>query len=153
MISLKDKIAILFSLFFPSLLTWLYFVVLAESTPELQQITYTLGKIIQFGFPLFWVLIIQKLRINIYSFKKDGIKEGIIFGILIFFAAQFLYYFFLKTTVPFELLKTVVLGKVSGFAINNQNKSFDETIERIKELNPLIKINDQYHNVLQELLS
>lgn len=48
-------------LFYPSLLTWVYFVALAEQPSALQQGAYALGKTIQFALPLL-VLVSPGLR-------------------------------------------------------------------------------------------
>ena len=57
-----DALALVFALTFPTLLVLVYFVLLPEmdAPPVVQQAAYTIGKILQFGFPLVWVLAIQR---------------------------------------------------------------------------------------------
>jgi membrane protease YdiL (CAAX protease family) len=43
-----------FALVFPTLLTWIYFVALADTPSGTQQVIYSLGKMLQFGLPLLW---------------------------------------------------------------------------------------------------
>ncbi|MFM9069631.1 MAG: CPBP family intramembrane glutamic endopeptidase [Planctomycetota bacterium] len=40
---------------YPTLFTWVYFVALQHQSTSLQQLAYTLGKCLQFGFPILWV--------------------------------------------------------------------------------------------------
>mgnify|MGYP005843704947 FL=1 len=49
------------ALFYPMLLTWVYFVALAEAPPAVQQFAYGLGKSVQFALPLL-VLVSPTLR-------------------------------------------------------------------------------------------
>ena len=46
--------AIIFAMFFPSLLTWVYFVLMANWAASAQQAAYSVLKFFQFGFPAFW---------------------------------------------------------------------------------------------------
>jgi hypothetical protein len=50
--------AILFAIVFPSIVTLLYFVVLADQPAPIQQATYSVLKVIQFAFPVVWVFVI-----------------------------------------------------------------------------------------------
>ncbi|MDO5566659.1 MAG: CPBP family intramembrane metalloprotease [Planctomycetia bacterium] len=53
------RFALLFAFFFPVLLTWVYFD-LASQWPLLQKYSYSIGKIIQFGFPAVWILLFYR---------------------------------------------------------------------------------------------
>jgi membrane protease YdiL (CAAX protease family) len=56
--------AVLFAILYPSALTFAYFVALEEMPSQYQQLVYSIGKLIQFGFPLLWVWLILKRRVS-----------------------------------------------------------------------------------------
>jgi membrane protease YdiL (CAAX protease family) len=112
--------AMLFALVYPTVLTWLYFIALAESPPWLQQGTYGIGKIIQFAFPLVFVLFIRKERLSFRVPSRSGLLLGIGFGLAVFVAMLALYYFWLKPSGFFsgEVAKEVH-AKLAGFGITS----------------------------------
>ena len=46
--------AVVFGLVYPTILTWVYFSLLQEARPGVQQGVYSVGKAIQFGLPAIW---------------------------------------------------------------------------------------------------
>ena len=75
--------AILFAIVFPSIVTLLYFVVLADQTPALQQACYAVLKVIQFAFPAVWVFLILKERFRWARPSWDGVSIAVGVGVLI----------------------------------------------------------------------
>ena len=51
----RDWCAILFTLVFPTLLTVVYFILLAGHPAAVQQGAFAVGKFIQFAFPAYWL--------------------------------------------------------------------------------------------------
>ncbi len=78
-----DRVALLFALTFPTLMTWVYFIGLAESPGALQLAASGIGKVIQFGFPVFWVVVVQRQRLSRPRFQRDGLLIGGLFGLAI----------------------------------------------------------------------
>ena len=72
----NPRAAVLFALAFPALLTWVYFVALAQSAAAVQQAAYALGKVVQFGFPLVWVLAVQRRRLHWQGPGRAGTVAG-----------------------------------------------------------------------------
>jgi len=60
----RDWGAVLFALVFPTLLTVVYFILLAGHPAAIQLGAFTVGKFIQFAFPAFWIFRIAKARIG-----------------------------------------------------------------------------------------
>ena len=56
--------AMAWAMLFPSGLTWVYFVFLAEFPATVQQSAYGALKVIQFGFPLLWTICFFKNRLS-----------------------------------------------------------------------------------------
>ena len=70
-----DMLAIAFALSFPSLITWIYFIYLAQAPAAAQQVAMGMGKIIQFVFPLLWALAIRRERISVRHYGTSGIDQ------------------------------------------------------------------------------
>jgi hypothetical protein len=54
--------AVVFGLVYPTVLTWVYFSLLKQARPGVQQSVYSVGKVIQFGLPAFWALAVERRR-------------------------------------------------------------------------------------------
>jgi uncharacterized protein len=65
---LRDSLALLFAALFPALATWLYFVALSGSRWTAP--VFALCKLIQFSFPLLWILGAERARPRL--FKQPG---------------------------------------------------------------------------------
>jgi membrane protease YdiL (CAAX protease family) len=117
-----DAGAVLFALTFPTLLVWIYFVLLAEYPPAAQKTAYTVGKILQFGFPLVWVLAIQRCRLAWKKPGAKGLREGFVFGAAIFAAALLLYYAWLKPIGVLEVAREPIRDRLFGYGLTNLPK-------------------------------
>jgi len=109
--------AVLLALLFPSVLTWVYFVALARSAPEIQQTAYALGKTIQFALPAFWVLAVQRRWPRLAWPGKAGLPEGLAFGAGVFALAMVLYHAWIKPAGWLAELGPAVADKVANFGI------------------------------------
>ena len=110
--------AMVFALVFPTTLTWVYFIALAESDPGLQKGAYGIGKVIQFAFPLVFVLLICKERLQFRGLDTSGLVMAVGFGLLVAGAMLGLYYFWLKPAGFFAGPVTLeVQKKLKGFGI------------------------------------
>lgn len=110
---------ILFALGFPSVLTWTYFVALADLAAAIQQTTYAVGKIVQFGFPLVWVYLVIGRRLRPARPGSRGIPAGLVFGTFVLLAMMALYHGWLKPAGLFENLETGVRQKVIGLGLDS----------------------------------
>lgn len=98
---LPDILALLFTMAFPSFMTWLEFVALAgpgEKPPVGLQYIFSAGKVIQFGFPLVYVLGVAGERLQIGRPTSAGIGIGIGFAVVVAAGMFLLYFGFLKNT-------------------------------------------------------
>lgn len=112
--------AIAFAMLFPTLVTWVYFVALADSATELQQTAYGIGKTLQFVFPIAWALVIERYRVRITRPQRAGLVEGIVFGVMIFAGALALYYAWLNPIgylSPASAAGEAVRRKVASFGV------------------------------------
>jgi membrane protease YdiL (CAAX protease family) len=117
-----DLMAVAFALMFPTLLTWLYFVVLAGQESKWQTLTAGLGKVVQFGFPLVWVFLVLREPWKRPAWKRDGVVMGAAFGICIAAAMVALYHFGFKPLGWFDAANEQIRSKVAGMKLDTAGK-------------------------------
>lgn len=112
-----DAAAVLFALGFPSLLTWVYFAWLPEAAPAWQQPVYALGKTIQFGFPVVWVLAARRRRLAWWRPRSGGLAEGLVFGAVVFAAAVGVYHAVLRPAGTIQGAGPAIQSKIASFGV------------------------------------
>jgi membrane protease YdiL (CAAX protease family) len=115
----NDRFALGFALVFPTLVTWVYFVSLAGASTGVQQASYSVGKVIQFAFPLVWVVIVQRQRLRLEKPRAAGLATGAGFGMLVVIAMMVLYHAYLKPAGYFTAAAAVVNEKVGRFGVDS----------------------------------
>lgn len=118
----RDVAAIVFALMFPSLLTWAYFIGLAESAAGWQLAAKSIGIVIQIGFPLFWFVCVQKQRLSRPRFQGDSLLMGGLLGLAIVAAMFAAYHLWLKPSGAFDAAAAEIREKVMGFGIDSTAK-------------------------------
>jgi membrane protease YdiL (CAAX protease family) len=113
----SDWAATIFALLFPSWITWLYFVALAQQPAAWQQTAYGLGKALQFAFPVIWLGVLHPSRSRWGTPSSDGWKAGLAFGVLVMLGAGALYYAFLQPYGWLEAGREQIVDKVRGFGV------------------------------------
>lgn len=120
--SRSEVVAILFALSFPTLLTWIYFILLANHAPALQQTVYSLGKVIQFGFPVVWVWIICREQRRSLSFRRDGLLIGGVLGAVIVSVSLAVYWLVLNPMGVFDSASVLIRQRVAAAGIDSAMK-------------------------------
>jgi len=112
-----------FAIFYPFVLTLLYFVVLADSTPWLQKSVFGIGKTFQFLLPVIFVAFVLRKSWLIRPFCVRGVFEGIAFGMVVLFMMITLYHLALKQPGGYLAQDSravqMILEKVSAFGIES----------------------------------
>lgn len=111
---------ILFALLFPSVVTLLYFVVLAQAAPPIQQTAYALGKCVQFGLPAFWVFVVEREPLCWIRPTRSGLGVNLVFGAAVVGLMMVLYRVWLNPTgylAPGSPAGQAILEKVQGFGV------------------------------------
>jgi membrane protease YdiL (CAAX protease family) len=115
-----ESSALVFALVFPTVLTWVYFIALADSDPSLQKGAYGIGKVIQFAFPLVFVLLVRKERLQFRGLETSGLVLAIGFGLLVSGSMLIFYHFWLKPAGFFAGEVTEeVRGKLKSFGVDS----------------------------------
>jgi membrane protease YdiL (CAAX protease family) len=89
-----DDAILAVALVLPSLVTWAYFVWLAES--GVAKVAYSVGKLVQFAIPVVWVLIVGGESLDLSPPSGAGVPLGLAFGVVVTVAMFVLYGVILK---------------------------------------------------------
>jgi len=117
--TLTDRLIISVALILPTLITWIYFILLKEAPAAIQQSAYTLCKIAQFALPVVWVCLVQRERPNFNRPSAWSLFVGTLFGLAVAAAMAALYF---TVLLPSGLLAspiTAVKAKVSSFGVSS----------------------------------
>ena len=114
-----DACALLLAAAFPSLTAWWYFIAMGGRPAAIQQTAYAAGKIFQFGFPLFWVLVIQRRRPRWKRPAAAGLIEALGFGLAVAAAMLLGYFLWLRSAGLLTPAAAAIAGKVAGFGVNS----------------------------------
>ena len=91
-----DAAALWAAALFPSLATWLYFVVLSQHPSAAVQAAYAAEKVLQFAFPSVWVVLVQRQKLRLAKPSAAGVAEGLALGVAVLLGMLLLYFCWLK---------------------------------------------------------
>jgi membrane protease YdiL (CAAX protease family) len=115
-----DGYAVFFALVYPTLLTWAYFIVLAGAPTIVQQGTYTIGKLIQFGFPAVWVVGRRRSRLGWNWPRQSDVLWGTVLGLGLFAGALAIFHLGLKPAGAFNTAtRGVIRLKIEGLGVGS----------------------------------
>lgn len=106
------------ALVLPTLVTWLYFVVLADQASHWQQLAATLGKSVQFLLPIVWVVGVQQRKLR-WSPPGRGLWEGALFGVAVVMLMLVAYHVGLKPWAGFHGAAAAIREKVQQIGISS----------------------------------
>jgi membrane protease YdiL (CAAX protease family) len=134
-----DRAMLVVALTLPTLVTWLYFVALADAPTAVQQGAYAIGKVVQFGLPVAWVWGVMRWRAR----RREGVGNlwpretfnsgssspaqdsrpldpalGVAFGLAVMAAMAGLYYYGLKPAGLFQGPTAEVREKIAAFGVH-----------------------------------
>ncbi len=75
-----------FALFFPTALTWAYFILGERFAPSFSKYLFVAGKTLQFAFPAFIATVVLRTRWLVRRPNRRGLAAGAIFGGVVGFA-------------------------------------------------------------------
>lgn len=116
--SRRDWFAVLFALVLPTFVTLVYFVWAEGLNETLQQLIYLVAKIVQFGFPVFWVVVVQRHRPRPWPVSWAGVLLGVVFGLLVFAAGMAVYHGWLKSADFFVAAVGPIQEKIAGLGLD-----------------------------------
>jgi membrane protease YdiL (CAAX protease family) len=114
----RDLAAVIFALALPTLVTLMYFVWAEQFSGGIQQVIYAVAKVVQFGFPIVWVLMVQRRRPRLAEPLTNGIGLGVVFGLAVAGAMLALYHYRLKSADFFAVAEAEILEKIVGMQLD-----------------------------------
>ena len=112
--------AILFALVYPTLLTVVYFILLARAPTTLQQGTYAVGKLIQFALPALWTFGLRREPVGSRLPRRNELIGGAILGLVLLAAGLALYHFAARPAGFFDgAAGDAIRQKIEGFGVSS----------------------------------
>lgn len=116
----RDILIVLFALFFPTVLTWAYFILGSRLDEGVSKIIFGVGKTLQFAFPVLITAFVLKERVLMRKFNTRGLVVGGIFGLVVALAIFFIGYAWSNAGDPLFLrLKGELLARLEQFGLAN----------------------------------
>ncbi len=112
------RLAIAVALTYPTLLTLVYFVLLAGFPAGVQQGTYTVGKCLQFLFPVVCVVLCRGQRPSLRWPGLRGVPIGLAFGLAILLAMAALYLGWFRSSAALVGLEAQAMAKVRDLGLD-----------------------------------
>ncbi len=124
--------AVTFAIVVPTLVTWVYFDLLAGYPARIQQAAYSIGKLFQFAFPICWIGFwlrhkswdagpLSAFAAEVQMKRGKSIAFGVLFGVLVV-AAMFAIFKFVFHPDMIQALGSEAGERVQGFSVNNRWK-------------------------------
>ena len=110
---------VILAMSFPTFVTWFYFYVLADYSDATQKLGMGFGKSIQFGLPVFWLIVIRRWKNNWRWPNSDSMWLGFLFGAVTFAVAVAAWHLWLKNTAPMQQAAVEITNKVAGMGLSS----------------------------------
>jgi membrane protease YdiL (CAAX protease family) len=106
-----------FAMALPAAMTWVYFVLLANSSELAQQTAYSIEKIVQFALPIVWIALVRRERLRWPPPNTRGLLLGIGFGLVVVGAMAALYFGWFRSSGEFSDEAQKMCEKLRGIGI------------------------------------
>jgi membrane protease YdiL (CAAX protease family) len=118
-----DRVVVSVAMLIPSIVTWVYFIWLADRESAGQQLVFAVGKSAQFALPVAWIALTQPGRLGLgrpklRSATLDG-GLGIGFGLAFVATMMVVYLAILKPEGGFDEVTPRIHEKVRGFGVDS----------------------------------
>jgi membrane protease YdiL (CAAX protease family) len=124
-----DLPAVVFAIALPTVVTLVYFVLLAKAPAALQQAAYAIGKTIQFTFPVVFVWLFHRDRLSRRGVSRNAPELnqkkwilGVLFGIMVVASMAIAWFFFLSGSEIANVVVEKVNEKVAGMNLSTPLK-------------------------------
>lgn len=116
-LTLADWAMVAIALSFPTLTTWIYFVVLAGSLHA--KGVYAAGKVVQFALPVAWAVLWQRRAVRLSAPSSRGVGVGLALGLAVVAGMMALYYGYLKTSPVLQSAPQAIGAKLVDFGVDS----------------------------------
>lgn len=110
------------ALVYPTVMTWAYFIYSAQFPASLQQAVYSIGKGIQFVFPIVWVWGVLREPLVSRRPSARGVLTGVVFGTVVVVASWIVFNSYLRSTSVFANAAPVIRVRLAQIGIDSVGK-------------------------------
>ncbi|HEX5103058.1 MAG TPA: type II CAAX endopeptidase family protein [Pirellulaceae bacterium] len=114
-----DRFVAIAALLLPTVVTLVYFVALDGAAERVQQVAFAIGKGVQFGLPLVWVLGVQKDRLKFVRPDGQGLALGALFGLAVAGLMAAIYLLWLKPGGLMDKPAEEAREKIKSFGVDS----------------------------------
>ncbi len=114
-----DAAAVVFAALLPTAVTAVYFIGLSEQPTWVQQAAWAVGKLVQFTFPVAWVLAVQQSRPRMGRQWRAGLGAGAASGMLVLAAMLLVYHAWLGPAGTFDEPALAMREKLVGMGLDS----------------------------------
>ena len=114
-----DAAALWAAALFPSLATWLYFVVLSQHPSAAVQAAYAAEKVLQFAFPAVWVMLVRRQKLRLARPHAAGVAEGLSLGAAVLTGMLLLYFLWLKPAGYLAAAAGPIMAKAASLGLGS----------------------------------
>jgi membrane protease YdiL (CAAX protease family) len=101
----------------PTVVTALYFLWPSGNDSTVVKLLYGGGKVVQFGLPLVWVLLVKKQSLDMFEHGFHSVLAGVIFGLMVASAMALLYFYALAGTPTVDGIRVAANEKLQQFGL------------------------------------
>ncbi|HEX3600459.1 MAG TPA: CPBP family intramembrane glutamic endopeptidase [Lacipirellulaceae bacterium] len=115
---------LVFAIFFPSLITWAYFIFAERYSTGIKQSVFLSAKITQFAFPLLWTWLVLREPLRTSRPTWSGVLMGITFGAAVAIVGTAVFDLYLRDTQIFAAAAEMIQQKIKTFGIDTAGKYY-----------------------------
>jgi membrane protease YdiL (CAAX protease family) len=119
---LATWLGVALAIVFPTIVTWAYFFRAADAGQGIQQAVMGTLKVLQFAFPIVWVLFVLRERIVWRWPSLQGVATGLLFGVAVAAAGWLVFRYALESSPAFVAATAQIRAKVAGFGLDSVSK-------------------------------
>jgi len=113
-----DAAAMWIAALFPTFAAWLYFMAMTGYPAGIQRATYGASKVLQFGFPIAWLLVTRRWPRWKWP-TIGGLFESLLFGAVVSGVMLVAYFGWLRDAGYLAVAAQPVADKITGFGVNS----------------------------------
>jgi membrane protease YdiL (CAAX protease family) len=116
--AVRDTLALLFTCLVPLTMAWLGFVALANDAAPNQSFlatVYSVGKVVQFAFPLIYVWVFEREQLRLTPPTRRGLLVGVAFGLMVDVGMAGVYFGVLRGNEAIADTPAKIFGKLQEF--------------------------------------